>query len=107
MSEIEFTDANFQSEALDEKTQPVLVDFWAEWCGPCRILGPIIEEVAKEFAGKAKVGKLNVDMNPQIAQKYNVMSIPTLIMFKGGEIVWQSVGVQQKQTISKELSSHL
>lgn len=106
MSEVDFSDANFQSEALDEKDMPVLVDFWAEWCGPCRIQGPIIEEIAKEFAGKAKVGKLNVDLNPQTAQKFNVMSIPTMILFKGGQIVWQAVGVQQKQVIIKELEAN-
>lgn len=107
MSEIEFSDANFQAEVLEEKDKPVLVDFWAEWCGPCKMQGPIVDEVAKEMEGKAKVGKLEVDQNPSTAQAYSVMSIPTIAIFKGGKPVWTAVGVQQKETLLNELKSQL
>jgi thioredoxin 1 len=107
MQEVEFTDANFQSEALDEKSKPVLVDFWASWCGPCKMQAPIIEEIAKEYDGKAKVGKLEVDLNPQTAQSFQIMSIPTLAIFKDGKMVWQAVGLQSKAAIESELKSHL
>jgi len=107
MSEVEFTDANFQTEVLGEKDKPVLVDFWAEWCGPCKMQGPIVEEVAKELEGKVKVGKLEVDQNPGTAQSYQIMSIPTIAIFKGGKPVWTAVGVQQKETLLKELNSQL
>jgi thioredoxin 1 len=103
MSDITITDANFDNEVL-KSTKPVLVDFWAVWCGPCQMQGPIVEEVAKEMDGKAKVGKLNVDENPQMAQKFSVMSIPTLMIFKGGTIVKQFVGVQSKETLLSELN---
>lgn len=102
MAEVELKDSNFEQEVL-KADQPVLVDFWAEWCGPCRMQGPIVEELAKEYEGKAKVGKLEVDQNPQTAQKYSVMSIPTLAIFKGGEVVWQGVGLQQKKQLEDEL----
>lgn len=107
MSEVEFSDANFQAEVLEEKEKPVLVDFWAEWCGPCKMQGPIIEEVAKEMEGKAKIGKLEVDQNPGIAQQFQVMSIPTIAIFKGGKAVWTAVGVQQKEALVNELKNHL
>lgn len=107
MSEAVFTDANFQAEVLEEKDKPVLVDFWAEWCGPCKMQGPIVDEVAKEMEGKAKVGKLEVDQNPSTAQAYSVMSIPTIAIFKGGKQVWTAVGVQQKETLLNELKSQL
>lgn len=107
MTEVEFTDANFSSEVLGEKDKPVLVDFWAEWCGPCRLQGPIVEEVAKEIGDKAKVGKLEVDQSPQTAQQYQVMSIPTIAIFKNGEKVWSAVGVQQKETLLAELNNQL
>lgn len=97
------TDGNFDSEVLKAK-EPVLVDFWAVWCGPCQMQGPIVEEVAKAMAGKAKVGKLNVDENPGMAQKYMVMSIPTIMIFKDGLVVKQFVGVQSKETLLGELS---
>lgn len=107
MAEVTLTDASFKSEVLDEKHQPVLVDFWAAWCGPCKIQGPIVEEVAKQFDGKAKVAKLDVDANPQTAQMYNILSIPTVMIFKGGQPVWQGVGVQQRAQLEQELTKAL
>jgi len=98
----EVTDKNFEKEVL-ESDRPVLVDFWAEWCGPCRLQAPIIDEIAKDFSEKAKVGKLEVDQNPEMAQKYGVMSIPMVALFKGGEVVWQGVGLQQKKQLEEEL----
>jgi len=106
MSEVKLTDQSFEAEVI-KNDQPVLVDFWAEWCGPCKMQGPIVEELAKEFEGKAKVAKLEVDQNPQMAQQYGVMSIPTIAIFKGGEIVWQGVGLQQKDALAEELKKHL
>jgi thioredoxin 1 len=102
MSEVTLTDQNFSTEVLHSQ-EPVLVDFWAPWCGPCRIVGPIVEEIAVEFAGKVKVGKLNVDENSAIAQKYGVMSIPTLAIFKNGEVVDQLIGAHPKETIAEHL----
>jgi len=106
MSEILLTDQNFEQETL-KADQPVLVDFWAEWCGPCRMQAPIIEELAKDFEGKAKVGKLDVDQNPTTSQKYNVMSIPALMIFNKGEIVWQANGLQQKKNLEEELNKFI
>lgn len=103
MAELNFTDLNFQAEVLDEKTKPVLVDFWAVWCYPCKVQGPIIDELATELDGKVKIGKVEVDESPMMAQKFNVLSIPTLAIFKNGEMVWQGVGVHQKQAILDEL----
>ena len=103
MAKVEFTDANFTAEVEKESSMPVLVDFWAEWCGPCRALAPIINEVAKEMEGKAKVGALEVDQSPLSAQKFSVMSIPTIIIFKNGKAVWQATGIQEKQTLISEL----
>lgn len=103
MSDIVITDANFESEVV-KSTKPVLVDFWAVWCGPCQMQGPIVEEVAKEFAGKAVVGKMNVDENPAVPQQFGIMSIPTLMIFKGGQVVKQFVGVQTKATLVAELN---
>lgn len=104
--DITLTDATFDSEVL-KSTIPVLVDFWAVWCGPCQMQGPIVEEVAKLMEGKAKVGKVNVDENSQSAGKYNVMSIPTLMIFKGGNLIKQFVGVQSKETLVGELNKVL
>ncbi len=103
MSEIVVTDSNFEKEVL-KADKPVLVDFWAVWCGPCQMQGPIVEEVAKALEGKAKVGKLNVDENPTTAQKYGIMSIPTLMIFKNGTMVKQFIGVQSKDILLGELN---
>ena len=100
--EIIFTDANFEDEVL-KSDKPVLVDFWAPWCGPCQVMGPIVEELAKDMEGKVKVGKLNVDENPGVAEKLGIMSIPTIIIFKDGKIAKQLVGVQAKQALKDEL----
>jgi thioredoxin 1 len=106
MADMKFTDANFDAEVL-KADKPVLVDFWAVWCGPCQMQGPIVEEVAKLMDGKAKVGKVNVDENPKTAGTYGIMSIPTLIVFKGGKPVKQFVGVQSKETLISELNKIL
>ena len=99
----EFTDQNFEAEVL-KSGQPVLVDFWAPWCGPCQMMGPIIEDLAGEIRDKAKVGKLNVDENPETASAYGVMSIPTLKIFKDGKIVKEFIGVQNKDVLKEELN---
>ncbi len=97
----EFTDANFENEVL-KSDKPCLVDFWAEWCGPCRMVGPVVEEIAMEYAEKLKVGKLNVDQNSQIATKYGIMSIPSLLLFSQGKVVDQIVGaVPKKQMVQR------
>ncbi len=106
MAEVTLTDKTFDREVLQSDI-PVLVDFWAEWCGPCKMQNPILEDVEKEFTGKVKIGKLNVDENPETAGKYSVMSIPTLLLFKKGEIVKQMIGVQSRETILNEFSKVL
>ena len=96
------TEANFQNEVL-ESDQPVLVDFWAAWCGPCRAVGPVVEEIAEEYEGRAKVGKLNVDEHPGVAAKYGVRSIPTLLVFQNGELVDSAVGAVPKSVLIEKL----
>lgn len=100
--EIEFTDQNFDQEVIQSE-KPVLVDFWAPWCGPCQMMGPVIEQLAGEMGDKAKVGKLNVDENGETASKFGIMSIPALKIFKGGQVVKEFVGVQAKETLKKAL----
>ncbi len=102
---IEAKDDNFEEEVL-KSDKPVLVDFWAPWCGPCQAMGPVIEEISKEFEDKVKVVKVNVDNSPQFAQKYGIMSIPALIIFKNGEIYKQlEPGVHSKEKITEELNN--
>jgi len=101
---IEFTTDNFQSEALDA-AEPVLVDFWAPWCAPCRAVGPTIDAVADKTAGSAKVGKVNVDDHPAIAAKYGVQSIPTIIVLKGGELVEKFVGIKDEASLTEALTA--
>jgi len=100
---MQFTDQNFDQEVL-KSDKPALVDFWAPWCGPCQMMGPIIEELAKEMGDKVKVGKINVDENPDTAAKFGVMSIPTIKIFKDGKIVKEFVGVQNKDSLKEELN---
>jgi len=101
----QFTDANFQKEAL-ESNIPVLVDFYADWCGPCKMVAPIIAELAEEYDGVFKIGKLNVDEQPGTAQKYRVMSIPTLLIIKNGNVVDQIVGALPKKALQEKLDAH-
>ena len=106
MSEVVLTDANFKAEVLDYKGV-VMVDFWAPWCGPCRMLGPVVEELAGEYAGKVKIAKLNVDEAPDTSTQFGVSSIPTLIFFKDGKVVSQTVGLQTKSTLQEKLNALL
>lgn len=101
---VELTDANFEELALNTD-KPVLVDFWAEWCGPCRMVGPLVEEIATEYDGKAVVGKVNVDNNPETAAKYGIRNIPTIIFLKNGEVVDKSVGAVPKNVLAEKLDS--
>ena len=103
---LEFSDSNFEQEVLNSDT-PVLVDFWAEWCGPCRMIGPIVEELSTEYEGKAKIGKMNIDHNSNTPMKYGVRSIPTLLVFKNGEVVDKIVGAVPKTTISGKIDGQL
>ncbi|VAX36030.1 Thioredoxin [hydrothermal vent metagenome] len=103
---LEFTDANFQADIIDS-AELVLVDFWAPWCGPCKLLTPTIEELGNDYAGKAKIGKINIDENPQAASDYQVNSIPTVMIFKGGEVVERLLGVTPKEKLSASIDSHI
>jgi len=101
-----FTDTSFDQDVLRAEV-PVLVDFWAEWCGPCKMMGPTIDVVASAYLGKAKIGKLDVDSNDKTAMRYNIRGIPTLLLFKGGQVVEQRVGAVGKSEVQKMLDSHV
>lgn len=102
---LEITDANFESEVLNSD-KPVLIDFWAVWCGPCKLIAPTVEEVANEYQGKFKVGKMDIDNNPNVAMKYGIRSIPTLLIFKEGKVVDQIVGAVPKNVITSKMDAH-
>jgi thioredoxin 1 len=102
----QFTDSSWEQDVLGSD-KPVLVDFWAEWCGPCRMIGPLVEELSSEYEGKAVVGKLNVDENPGVASKYGIRSIPTLLVFKGGEVVDKIVGAVPKTMLAQKIDAQL
>src|SRR5665213_348255 len=106
MADLTFTDQNFDQEVL-KSTTPVLVDFWAVWCGPCKLVSPIVEELAAEYGDKLKVGKLNVDENQTTAGTYNIMSIPTLLIFKNGEPIKSMIGAQSKESFKKSIDEVL
>ncbi|MDD5409329.1 MAG: thioredoxin [Candidatus Omnitrophica bacterium] len=106
MSALHFTDTNFKKEVL-ESGQLTLVDFWAIWCGPCKMIAPHIDELAKEYAGKVKIGKVDVDANPKVATEYGVMSIPTIIFFKNGKVFNQIVGAASKLDIKRKIEENL
>ncbi len=103
---ITLSESNWNEEVISSD-KPVLVDFWAPWCGPCRIIAPIIEEIAEEFEGKLKVGKINTDENPNIAMQYGIRAIPTVILFKNGEVVDTRIGVQPKDALKQMVISHI
>ena len=103
---MDLTSENFQSEVI-ESDLPVLVDFWAPWCGPCKMMSPIIDEVAKSLEGKIKIAKVNVDQNQDLAQQQNVMSIPTFVVFKGGQVVDQFSGAMTKEALQEKLEKHI
>lgn len=107
MTHVILTDQNFKTEVLDETTMPVMVDFWAAWCSPCKIVGPIVEELATEYDGKIKIAKLNVDENGQTAQNMGIMSLPSILFFKNGQVVKGLVGAQSKDTFKKEIEEVL
>jgi thioredoxin 1 len=102
---LEFTDANFKTDVLESDKLSV-IDFWAEWCGPCRAIGPVIEELAKDYEGKVNVGKVNVDNNPQISMNYGITSIPAILFVKGGQVVDKLVGAQPKANFVKKIEQH-
>ena len=103
---IEFNDANFE-ELVKKSDKPVLVDFWAEWCGPCRMVGPIIEELSKEYEGKVVIGKVNVDHNPGISMEFGIRNIPTILFFKNGQVVDKQVGAVPKAQLAAKLNAQL
>ncbi len=106
MKPLSIDDANFENEVLKSE-KPVLVDFWAVWCGPCKAIAPLVEELASEYEGKLKVGKVDVDANPRTAMQYGIRSIPTLLIFKGGKVVEQMVGALPKRQLIEKVTPHL
>lgn len=104
--EIEITDANFAAE-VEQSATPVLVDFWAPWCAPCKMVAPIVEEIASEYEGKLKVGKFNTDDNQQVPTKFGIMSIPTLMLFRNGEVIERIVGAQPKEVLTNKIDAAL
>ncbi|MEX2117044.1 MAG: thioredoxin [Bacteroidota bacterium] len=106
MKPVTLTDDNFQSEVLNSD-KPVLVDFWAEWCGPCRMVAPIVEEMATEYSGSLKVGKVDVDANQKVSMQFGVRSIPTLLIFKNGKVVDQIIGAVPKRALADKVTKHL
>ena len=102
----EFSDADFEEQVI-QSDQLVIVDFWAEWCGPCRVIGPIVEELGKDYEGKVTVGKINVDYNPDISAKHGILSIPTILFFKKGEVVDRQVGTVAKAVLAEKIEKHL
>ena len=103
---LEFTDANFQTEVLDSDKLSV-IDFWAEWCGPCRAIGPVIEELSKEYQGRVNIGKVNVDVNPNTSMNYGITSIPAILFVKGGKVVDKQIGAVPKSVLDKKIQAHL
>ena len=106
MGDLNFTDIDFQKEVLESK-EPVVVDFWAPWCAPCRIVSPTIDELGKEYEGKVKVGKMNVDENPKVAGQYGIMSIPSIVFFKNGQPIKTMIGAQAKENYKQEIEAVL
>lgn len=106
MKVVHITDDSFVKDVAESKV-PVLIDFWAEWCAPCRMIAPIVEELAQEYGGKLKVGKLDVDTNPETANRYGIRSIPTLLIFKEGQVVEQIVGAVPKKVLSDKIAKHV
>ena len=106
MKPLEVTEGNFETEVL-KADKPVLVDFWAEWCGPCKMIAPVVEDLAKEYDGKLKVGKVDVDSNQHIAMQFGIRSIPTLLVFQGGKVVEQIVGAVPKKVLVDKLTRHI
>ncbi|MCC7525171.1 MAG: thioredoxin [Chitinophagaceae bacterium] len=103
---LEFTDTNFKEKVLDSEKLSV-IDFWAEWCGPCRAIGPVIEELSKEYNGKVNIGKVNVDVNPQLSMNFGITSIPAILFVKDGKVVDKLVGAQPKANFVKKIEQHI
>jgi thioredoxin 1 len=103
---LEFTDTNFETDVL-KSDKLTIVDFWAEWCGPCRAIGPVIEELSKDYAGKIKVGKVNVDLNPTVSMNYGITSIPAILFIKGGKVVDKQIGAVPKSILEKKIQANL
>jgi thioredoxin 1 len=106
MAPIEITDSNFQQEVLNSD-KPVLLDFWAVWCGPCKSIAPVVEEIAREYDGRLKVGKVDVDTNPEVSMKFGIRNIPALMVFKGGRVVEQVIGAVHKRNLLDKVTPHI